>query len=375
MLDAQQVLGNVRDLAADFAKDRHERQRRRHLEPADFARLREAGFLLTGVPREYGGLIESVPRSTRSVAEMLRVLAQGDASVALVAAMHPSVLYTGRWLFAADAPPPYQGAWQEQRAWIFQTALEGHWWGTITSEPGSGGDVLKTKAVASKVEGVYRMSGQKHFGSGSGVTSFMVTAALPEGEEIPDWFVLDMRGVPWDGTGGVKLVAEWDGHGMTATQSHGLAFEGFPAIRSAYPGALAGAFDGPGGFLPCVFSAVIVGIVQVACETARQKLEPNDLGAYERVEWTRAQQERWLIEQAFEGMLRATEERNGQDTLRGKTAIAELAESLMTRLCRIMGGGSYARHSPFGFWFEDVRALGFLRPPWSLAYRTLSELG
>jgi hypothetical protein len=38
-----------------------------------------------------------------------------------------------------------------------------------------------------------------------------------------------------------------------------------------------------------------------------------------------------------------------------------------------MGGGTYARHSPFGFWAEDVRALGFLRPPWSLAYANLFE--
>ena len=45
--------------------------------------------------------------------------------------------------------------------------------------------------------------------------------------------------------------------------------------------------------------------------------------------------------------------------------------SILTRLCRIAGGGAYARHSPLGFWFEDVRALGFLRPPWSLAHEGL----
>ena len=45
------------------------------------------------------------------------------------------------------------------------------------------------------------------------------------------------------------------------------------------------------------------------------------------------------------------------------------------RLCRVMGGGSYARYSPFGFWAQDVRALGFLRPPWGLAFDTLYEAG
>jgi hypothetical protein len=39
-----------------------------------------------------------------------------------------------------------------------------------------------------------------------------------------------------------------------------------------------------------------------------------------------------------------------------------------------MGGSSYGRHSPFGFWLEDVRALGFLRPAWAMAHQTLAEL-
>jgi hypothetical protein len=48
--------------------------------------------------------------------------------------------------------------------------------------------------------------------------------------------------------------------------------------------------------------------------------------------------------------------------------VAQLAESCLTRLCRVLGGGTFARHSPFGNWCEDVRALGFLRPPWGLAF-------
>jgi hypothetical protein len=60
-----------------------------------------------------------------------------------------------------------------------------------------------------------------------------------------------------------------------------------------------------------------------------------------------------------------------REVLQGKTAIADLAESALRRICRVTGGGSFARHSPFGFWLEDVRALGFLRPPWGLAYENL----
>ena len=54
--------------------------------------------------------------------------------------------------------------------------------------------------------------------------------------------------------------------------------------------------------------------------------------------------------------------------LRAKEAVAELAESSLRRLTRVLGGGTFSRRSPFASWFEDVRALGFLRPPWGLAY-------
>ena len=60
-----------------------------------------------------------------------------------------------------------------------------------------------------------------------------------------------------------------------------------------------------------------------------------------------------------------------RDAVRAKTAVAALAESCLTRCTRVIGGGAYARRSPFAHWFEDVRALGFLRPPWALAHDVL----
>jgi hypothetical protein len=113
---------------------------------------------------------------------------------------------------------------------------------------------------------------------------------------------------------------------------------------------------------------------------ARQQLEKRStaLGAYEQVEWTRAEMEGWLIQQAYEGMVGAVEQKGSgalREVLLGKTAIADLAEACLGRLCRVMGGGTYARRSPFGFWFQDVRALGFLRPPWGLVYSQLFQSG
>ena len=189
-MDSQTVLENVHELSEQFAQERRERQLRRELGSADFEALRETGFLLTGVPIEQGGLWESAARSTRPICELLRTLAHGDSSVALVSSMHPAVL--SFWLGTPQAEPPYQEAWDEQRNRLFETAQEGAWWGTITSEPGSGGDITKSKASARPTEppGAYRLTGQKHFGSGAGMCSYMITTALPEGEQTPDFFFL-----------------------------------------------------------------------------------------------------------------------------------------------------------------------------------------
>ena len=57
--------------------------------------------------------------------------------------------------------------------------------------------------------------------------------------------------------------------------------------------------------------------------------------------------------------------------LQAKAAVAELAEQTLLRVSRVVGGGSFSGSSPFSSWFEDVRALGFLRPPWGLAFDSL----
>jgi alkylation response protein AidB-like acyl-CoA dehydrogenase len=378
LTDSQTVLSNIVRISEQFAAQRTERQQRRSLDPADFRELREAGFLLTGVSAADGGLWESASRSTRDISEILRTLARGDASVALVASMHPAVL--AFWLASPSANGGDQQMWEAQRAEVAGTALAGHWWGTITSEPGSGGDIGNTKSLARKTgEGGYVLSGQKHFGSGSGVSSYMITTAVPEGEAEPDLFFLQTEGREWDGSDGMKLIVEWDGHGMAATQSHAFMFEGMPVVRSAWRGGLQLLAQASFGFVGCAFAAVIVGICDAALETAREQLHArkDSMRAYERVEWARAKMEYWLIEQAYEGMLRAVEVGEQGTTplgvVQGKTAIAELAEQAMLRLCKVVGGGTFHRSSPLGNWFEDVRALGFLRPPWGLSFDRMIE--
>ena len=98
--------------------------------------------------------------------------------------------------------------------------------------------------------------------------------------------------------------------------------------------------------------------------------------AYEQVMWVEVTNAAWLAEQAYEGAIRAVESSTGglAAASRAKATIAALAERCLADLGRVLGGAAYARDAPFGQWAEDVRALGYLRPPWGLAFEQLLKL-
>jgi alkylation response protein AidB-like acyl-CoA dehydrogenase len=376
---AEAVSDAIRAIAGAWRDERAERQSRRHLVRSDFDALRDAGLLALPVPASDGGLWHGVPQSVRALCDVYRLLAGGDPSVALVSAMHPSVI--AFWL---ASPDPTQPAWEHQRRAVFASALAGEQWGTITSEPGSGGDIFKTRAIATASDDTsflpgraYTVAGDKHFGSGSGVTDRMITTAVAEGDTDPAIFVLDMRDRPWDGTAGLRLIAEWDGMGMRATQSHAMRLEGVPAVRMAWGGKLEVIMRAAGPIVATLFTSVVLGVLDEAVGVARGQVRDRaaQLRPYEQVEWARAEQDHWLAVQAYEGALRAIESGDWavavHAALRAKLSVAELAEQTLQRLTRVLGGGSFSQRSPFAHWFEDVRALGFLRPPWGLAYDQL----
>ena len=365
-------------LAEEWASQREDRQNRTKADPADYQSLRELGFNLMAVPVQFGGYWEDLSRSGRSLCTVLRMLAKGDPSITLSSSMHQGVLASWR---VPSVPDPFNEGFQQQRKEVFSTVTDGCWWGTIVSEPGSGGDTGLTRAgCVPEGDGLlkYRLSGQKHFGSGSGLTSFMTTRAVPEGETAPDLFFMEVRNHPWDGSTGLKLAAEWRGHGMKSTNSHAFEFTDFPATRIAWPGHQAELMNNNSSLGGISFTSVIMGVIDAAMEYSRERLKANlargsRLRSLQQVDWTMAEQEAWLIDQAWEGAMRVvdTGTQDRRVMLMCKENVARLSESVLNRLCRIAGGNSYTWYSPLGAWFEDVRALGYLRPPWALAYDNL----
>ena len=368
------ILEQAPMVAAEWAEDLADRQQRTKGDPADYARLAKIGVPLMAVPKDLGGTWESMEQSARPICSMLRKLATGDPSITLASAMHHLVLASWR---LPMVPEPFTAGWIKQRNQVFDSVHSGCWWGTIVSEPGSGGDTARTSSVC-EPDGVsefgYLISGMKHFGSGSGLTSFMTTRALAAGETTPDLFFMEVRNQPWDGSTGLQLTAEWRGHGMKSTNSHAFEFANFPATRVAWPNHQAELMGANGGLGAAAFLSVIVGVVDAAMDYVRPRIKSglaSDAGlrAFQQVEWAHAEQEAWLIGQAWEGAIRCLETNTGRrELLLAKESVARLSEDCLGRLCKLTGGSAYTRYSPLAVWYDDVRALGYLRPPWALAW-------
>ena len=139
-----------------------------------------------------------------------------------------------------------------------------------------------------------------------------------------------------------------------------------------WPSGEAQAAAGP--LVASLFTAVVVGVLDEAIHTAKQQLAPKADGFAPTSGWSGGAE---LKHGSRCRRTRSPGRESGDQasalhaTLRAKEAVAELAETSLGRFGRVIGGGTYSRRSPFAAWFEDVRALGFLRPPWGLAYDAL----
>jgi hypothetical protein len=88
------------------------------------------------------------------------------------------------------------------------------------------------------------------------------------------------------------------------------------------------------------FTSVITGVVDASMAYTWQRLrrslsQGSTARAFQQVEWAAAEQEAWLIEQAWEGAMRTFNQgtSNRRTVLLAKTSIARLAEAVLGRLC------------------------------------------
>ena len=235
------------------------------LERADFDRLRDAGYLRASPPVQQGGLWEDV-LAHPWVCELFGRW-PGDASVALVSAMHPAVLSLAGHAPRPRAVPGRLGGAARAR---LPDRRRGGLWGDDPSRgrvgrrdqggPGDGGGTGAGALARARSAGTT---------SGAGPESPPLSRPAParrRGGSVRcggggAGLVRPRRaGRPLGRQHRMRLLAEWDGHGMAATQSHGFAFEDFPAERFAWPGHLADLQGAAGAVCGGCFTAQLVGV-------------------------------------------------------------------------------------------------------------------
>ncbi len=223
----------------------------------DFDELRQAGYLRLAVPEEFGG----AGLSLANVAQHQRRLGYHAAPTALAINMH--LYWTG---IAADR---WRAGDTSQR-WVLEAAAAGEVFAAGHAESGNDIPVLLSTTKAERVEGGYRFTGRKSFGSLTPVWTFLgihgMDMADPAHPKIVHAFV------PRE-TEGYRIEPTWDVLGMRATRSDDTILEGvFVPDRYVARVVPAGA-AGIDAFVLSLFAWALVGFGNIYYGLARKALD------------------------------------------------------------------------------------------------------
>jgi alkylation response protein AidB-like acyl-CoA dehydrogenase len=175
----------------------------------DFAELRESGYLKLAIPEQFGG-------GGRTLAEVVREqrrLGYYAAPTALAVNMH--LYWTG---VAADL----WRAGDKSLVWLLEEAAHGEIFAAGHAESGNDIPVLLSTTRAERVEGGYRFTGRKSFGSLSPVWTYLGIHGMDASGPTPKIVHAFM---PRD-TEGYRIEDNWDVMGMRATRSDDTVLEG-----------------------------------------------------------------------------------------------------------------------------------------------------
>ncbi|MFJ4529024.1 SfnB family sulfur acquisition oxidoreductase [Streptomyces nigrescens] len=195
--DDAEALAVAAELAEAFRAGAAERDAARRLPHAELARLSASGLLGITVPRSHGG----AQVRTETLAEVVRLLAAGDASLSQIPQSHFVYIEVLR----------RQGT-AEQQAFFFGEVLAGRRLSNAQSEAGTQHvQDIRTRLVPA-ADGSYVLSGVKHYATGALFADWIPVLARGRDEELHVAYV--PREAP-----GVRIVDDWDGMGQRTTAS------------------------------------------------------------------------------------------------------------------------------------------------------------
>ena len=176
----------------------------------DFDELRDAGYLLMAVPEDLGGRGMSLVDVSREQ----RRLAYYAPATALGLNMH--VYWTGVAAYLG-------GSGDNSLDWLLKESANGAVFAAGHAESGNDLPLLLSTTKAERVDGGYRFTGRKSFGSLTPVWTYLglhgMDTSDPEAPKIVHAFMSR-------DTDGYKIEETWDVLGMRATRSDDTVLEG-----------------------------------------------------------------------------------------------------------------------------------------------------
>ena len=223
----------------------------------DFKELKEAGYLLAAVPKELGGLGLNLAQ----VCQEQRRLGYHAAATALAVNMH--FYWTG---LAADV-------WRSgdmSTEWMLKAAVDGEVFAAGHAESGNDLPLLLSTTKAEKVDGGYKFTGRKSFGSLTPVWNYLGIHAMDTSDPAAPKIVHAF--MPRDSSG-YTIEDVWDTVGMRATQSQDTILDGTFVPDKYIVRVVNAGFGGVDLFVLGIFAWALMGFANVYYGNAQHVLD------------------------------------------------------------------------------------------------------
>ncbi len=223
----------------------------------DFDDLRQAGYLRMAVPKELGGLGFSLA----DVARETRTLASYAPATALGTNMH------NYWVGVASE------LWRNgdrSCEWILREAAAGEVFAAGHAESGNETSVVMSITKAERVDGGYKFTGRKSFGSLTPVWTRLGLHGLDTSDAAAPKVVHAF--LPRD-AGNFSIKETWDVLGMRATRSDDTVLDGAFVPDKYIARVVPMGFAGADLFVLSIFAWALVGFGNVYYGLARRVME------------------------------------------------------------------------------------------------------
>jgi acyl-CoA dehydrogenase len=325
-----------------------------------FDELRKHAAFAAAVPAELGG----GGATHRELCEMLRRLARHCSSTALAFAMHTHLVAVQALLWRRGTSPyaaPLTGERAERLATeglLRRVAAEG-----LVLVSSGASDWLPGSGRAERVEGGYRVTARKVFGSGSPGADLLSTSAVDEkaGEVIH--FAVPLH------DGAVRVLHTWRAHGMRGTGSNDIEIEGYFVPDAAIVMRRPAGKWGPlwhtlcSVAFPLVYS-VYVGVAEAAREIAVAEVTRRGAGELAVLSVGEVETELLGAQIALEKMIAVAESSapGPEETnvvVRCRTLCGEAALRTVEKAVECVGGQFFYRKHPLERLWRDIQASRF----------------